>query len=180
MHRPELRDSAVRTGYVEGRHDRQARVEPAIPDVFEPLVHVDDVDVASPGPGQGVCEVSIDTCPPLPRVFADVATEAPRNGPVLLAGDGGIRRAGNDGPVPEGVESFVDVVDDRFDRAISHIGRDRFVYRGHVKDVQSLVGCAHWSGQILTGSGLLPLDLPANLHRILFGWRQDSVRIEFS
>jgi hypothetical protein len=39
----------------------------------------------------------------------------------------------------------------------------------HVKDVQSLVGCAHWSCQILTGSGLLPLDLLANFHRILFG-----------
>src|ERR1700738_2460229 len=106
MHRAELRDSAVQTGYVEGRHDRQARVEPALPDVFEPFVHVDGVDVTSPGPGQGVCEVSIDTCPPLPRVFADVATEAPRNGPVLLAGDGGIRRARNDGPAPEGVQSF--------------------------------------------------------------------------
>jgi hypothetical protein len=47
------------------------------------------------------------------------------------------------------------------------MGRDRFVDRGHVKDVQLLVGCAHC--QILTGSGLLPLDLPANLHRILFG-----------
>jgi hypothetical protein len=169
MHRAELLDSAVQAGYVEGRHDRHARVEPAIADVLEPFVHVNDVDVTSPGPSQGVREVSIDTCPPLPRVFAEVVTEAPRNGPVLLAGDGGIRRAGNDGPVPEGAESFVDVVDDRFDRAISHVGRNRFVGRGHVKDVQSLAGCAHWSCQILTGSGLLPLDLLANLHRILFG-----------
>jgi len=40
---------------------------------------------------------------------------------------------------------------------------------GYVKDVQSLAGCAHWSCQILTGSGLPPLDLLANLHRILFG-----------
>jgi hypothetical protein len=60
------------------------------------------------------------------------------------------------------------------------VGRDRFVDRGHVKDIQSVVGCAHWLCQILTGSGLLPLDLLANLHRILFGWRQDSVKIEFS
>jgi hypothetical protein len=71
--------------------------------------------------------------------------------------------------VPEGAEPFVDVVDDRFDRAISHVGRNRFVDRGHVKDVQSLAGCAHWSCQILTGSGLLSLDLLADLHRILFG-----------
>jgi hypothetical protein len=49
------------------------------------------------------------------------------------------------------------------------MGRDRFVDRGHVKDIQSLGGCPHWSCQILTGSGLLPLDLPAHLHRILFG-----------
>jgi hypothetical protein len=90
----------------------------------------------SPRLAQRVREVLIDPCSPLPRVFAEVVTEAPRNGPVLLAGDGGIRRAGNDGPVPEGGESFVDVVDDRFDRAISHMGRDRFVDRGHVKDVQ--------------------------------------------
>jgi hypothetical protein len=49
------------------------------------------------------------------------------------------------------------------------VGRNWFVDRGHVKDVQSLAGCAHWSCQILTGSGLPPLDLLANLYRILFG-----------
>src|ERR1700730_11426534 len=92
MHWAELRDPAVQTGYVEGRHDWQARVEPAIPDVLEPFVHVDDVDVASPGPGQCVREVLIDPCSPLPRVFAEVVTEASWNGPVLLAGDGGIRK----------------------------------------------------------------------------------------
>jgi hypothetical protein len=49
------------------------------------------------------------------------------------------------------------------------MGRDRFVDRGHVKDIQLLAGCVHWSCQILTGSGLLPLGLLANLHRFLFG-----------
>jgi hypothetical protein len=49
------------------------------------------------------------------------------------------------------------------------MARDRFVDRGHVKDIQSLASCAHWLCQILTGSGLLLLDLLANLHRILFG-----------
>src|SRR2546430_14723838 len=112
MHRAELLDSAVQTGYVEGRHDRHARVEPAIADVLEPFVHVDDVDVTSPGPGLGIREVSIDTCPPLPRIFAKVVTEAPRNGPVLLAGNGGIRRKGNDRAGPEGDKHFVAVVDD--------------------------------------------------------------------
>src|SRR5438132_10103843 len=152
MHRAELLDSAVQTGYVEGRHDRQTRVEPAIADVLEPFVHVDDVDVASPGPGQCVREVLIDPCSPLPRVFAEVVTEAPRNGPVLLAGNGGIRRAGNDGPVPEGGESFVDVVDDRFDWAISHMGRDRFVDSCHVYDIHLLEGFATCLRHLLTGS----------------------------
>src|SRR3546814_6369330 len=83
--RAELLDSAVQAGYVKGRHDRQARREPAIPDVLEPFVHVDDVDITSPGPGQSHREVAIDACPALPRVFAQVITEAPRNGSVLLA-----------------------------------------------------------------------------------------------
>src|SRR3546814_7250619 len=73
--RAELLDSAVQAGYVKGRHDRQARREPAIPDVLEPFVHVDDVDVTSPGPGQSHREVAIDACPALPRVFAQVITE---------------------------------------------------------------------------------------------------------
>src|SRR3546814_10018001 len=97
--RAELLDSAVQAGYVKGRHDRQARREPAIPDVLEPFVHVDDVDITSPGPGQSHREVAIDPCPALTRVFAQVITEAPRNGSVLLATYNGIDREGNDGSV---------------------------------------------------------------------------------
>src|SRR3546814_14204595 len=77
--------------------------------------------------------------------------------------------AGNDGSVPEGAEYFVDVVDDRFDRAISHVGHNRLVDRGHMKDVKGLAGFVHWSYHILTGRGLLPLDLLANRERTMPG-----------
>src|SRR5690606_34590372 len=94
--------------------------------------------------GQSHREVTIAACPACLRVFAQVITDAPRNGSVLLANYNGIGRAGDDGSVPEGAESFVDVVDDRFDRAISHVGHNRLVDRGHMKDVQWLAGFVHW------------------------------------
>src|SRR3546814_10957609 len=64
--RAELLDSAVQAGYVKGRHDRQARREPAIPDVLEPFVHWDDVDVNSPGPCQYPREEAVAPCPAPP------------------------------------------------------------------------------------------------------------------
>ena len=134
--RAKLAEPAAVTGDVKCHDDRRCRGEPSVVDVLEPLMHVNDVDVARLRAGECAGEVKIDAGLPLPRPRVAVVAQAPGNGVVLLARHRGICRARDNRPVAERVQAFIDVVDNRFNGAIAVARANGLVDGAYVEDGQ--------------------------------------------